>query len=160
MRVDCRGARRRAGMTQEAWARAVFLSIDRVRSLEYQPSANLPSLETAYRMAALAGLLTMDGPEGPVGMAPLRMIAHPEAQTVVPMVSLASRTQEVPGQLSFWGRPVIVHVSGHGNGVEDTGGGSRQGASWPPRRDAASDDGGASGKGGQLQLSGLLRVGD
>lgn len=108
LKVDCRGARKRAGMTQDAWARAVFLSIDRVRSLEYAADANLPSLETAYRMAALAGLLTMEGPQGPVGMARLQLIAHPEAQTAVPLVQLS---QEVPGQLSFWGRPVIVHVA-------------------------------------------------
>src|SRR5690606_17157729 len=67
--VDCRGARRRSGMTQAAWADALYLSLDRVRALEYRAAANLPSLETAYRMAVLAGLLTMDGPEGPVGMA-------------------------------------------------------------------------------------------
>lgn len=157
LRVDCRGARRRAGMTQEAWARAVFLSIDRVRALEYQANANLPSLETAYRMAALAGLLTMDGPEGPVGMAPLGLIAHPEAQTVVPMVSIP---EEVPGQLSFWGRPVIVHVSGRENGFERASGGFGAGTPRASRRDAAAHDRGAGGKGGQLQFSSLLRVGN
>ena len=36
LHIDCRGARRRAGMTQEARTDAVGLSLDRVRSLEYR----------------------------------------------------------------------------------------------------------------------------
>lgn len=104
LRIDCRGARRRSGMTQEAWAREVFLSLDRVRSLEYRPGES-PGWDSAYRMALLGQFLGLDGPEGPMALAPLHLILHPEAQAL-PMTVL----EPVSGQTSLWGAPVLVHA--------------------------------------------------
>src|SRR5690606_40479917 len=78
-----------------------FLSLDRVRELEYKPG-ELPGLDTAYRMAALSGYLRVDGPAGPMALASLSLVVHPDIQ---PLTVL-----EVEGQTSLFGTPVLVHV--------------------------------------------------
>ena len=101
IRIDCRGARQRARMTQERWAQAVGLSVDRVRNLEYRVG-ECPSWEAAYRMAALGGYLLVDGPDGPMALAPLSLVVHPDIQQLTVL--------EVEGQTSLFGTPVIAHI--------------------------------------------------
>lgn len=104
LKADCRGARIRAGYTQEGWAAACCLSLDRVRALEYR-EGEMPGWDSAYRMALLGGFLRIDGPLGSVGLAPLNLIAHPEVNRLYEV------PQEVKGQLSLFGRPVVMYVS-------------------------------------------------
>lgn len=104
LQIDCRGARRRAGMTQEAWASAVGLSLDRVRSLEYR-RGQFPGWDAAYHMARLGGFLRVDGSHGPMALAPLHLVVHPEAQDL-PLTFL----EPVVGQTHLWGTPVLVHA--------------------------------------------------
>lgn len=101
IRIDCRGARQRARMTQERWAQAVGLSLDRVRNLEYRVG-ECPSWEAAYRMAALGGYLRVDGPDVPMALAPLSLVVHPDIQQLTVL--------EVEGQTSLFGTPVVVNV--------------------------------------------------
>lgn len=104
LQIDCRGARRRAGMTQEAWADAVGLSLDRVRSLEYR-QGQFPGWDAAYRMALLGQFLRLDGPDGPMALTPLELVVHPEAQHL-PLTVL----EPVPGQTHLWGTPVLLYA--------------------------------------------------
>src|SRR5690625_8035792 len=104
MHIDCRGARRRAGMTQETWADALGLSLDRVRSLEYR-RGQFPGWDAACHMARLGGFLRVDGPDGPKALAPLHLVVHPGAQDM-PLTVLEAGA----GQTQPWGTPGPVHA--------------------------------------------------
>jgi len=101
IRIDCRGARKRSGMTQERWAQAVCLSVDRIRQLEYR-QGQLPGWESAYLMAHYGGYLRIDGPQGPMALAPLSLVLHPDIHQLTVL--------EVEGQTSLFGTPVIAHI--------------------------------------------------
>jgi len=101
LQVDCRGAWRRSGLTQEAWAQALCLSLDRARELLYKPG-ELPSLDTFYRMAVLGRYVRINGPAGEYALAPVELVLDPETQELTVL--------DVPGQLSLFGTPVLVHV--------------------------------------------------
>lgn len=102
--VDARNARLRSGLTQEEWAQVVLLSVARVHALEYRPGQS-PGWDAACRMAHYGGFLRVDGPYGPMALAPLHLVVHPEAQEIVVL------EQAVEGQTRMFGTPVLVHTT-------------------------------------------------
>src|SRR5690625_4997286 len=102
LRIYVRDVRLRSGMTQEAWAESVMLSVSRVHALEYR-MGQLPGWDAACRMAHYGGFLRVDGPHGAMALAPLHLVVHPEAQEVHVL-------EDVEGQTRLVGTPVLVHT--------------------------------------------------